>query len=75
MIVYPNPASAHVSIHIPESATGHLLQVFDFTGKEIFSETVKFQNLNLNTENWDPGIYLVKVESCTGNYSSTINKY
>ena len=71
LIVFPNPATSNVTVNIPKPAIGFQLQVFDFTGKEIFSEKVNSMSVNLNTENWQPGIYLIKIE----NYYASLSKY
>jgi len=71
LIVFPNPASSFITVNVPISAFGHQLQVFDFTGREIFSEMVNSMSVNLNTEYWQRGIYFVRVE----NYTASISRY
>jgi hypothetical protein len=73
--VFPNPASSNVTVRVPKSALGYRLQILDFAGKEIFSEVNYLLDVKLNSQNWEPGIYFVRVESAEGNYSTTFTKY
>ncbi len=63
--VYPNPANQFLTID--SYSTGEL-EVFDLHGKQLFSHFIsdKFQ---LNTQDWDNGIYLVQLTAPSGKKS------
>ena len=60
--VYPNPANQFLTID--SYSTGEV-EVFDLHGKQLFSHFIsdKFQ---LNTQDWDNGIYLVQLTAPSG---------
>jgi hypothetical protein len=58
LCLYPNPATADLSIFFPQN--GHLA-VYDTAGKQMFSGNVPFGTTTLNTDNYETGVYLVKV--------------
>ena len=70
---WPNPASKNVTISFPNAVLNCELNVFDFTGRKIFSEKIKTAQVELNTEVWKQGIYFVRVESAEGNFSTSLN--
>jgi type IX secretion system substrate protein len=64
--VYPNPSSNGNTTIIYDSSTPALLQIYDITGKSIFSEKLMNTGLNtytLNTEPFNSGIYIVAMET------------
>jgi hypothetical protein len=56
--LYPNPATDNLSIFFPQS--GHLA-VYDIAGKQMFSGDLPFGTTTLNTDNYENGVYLVKI--------------
>ena len=58
--VYPNPSSGVVNIESTEPIG--IIQVYNLTGKMVFSEQVKSTSLSLNLE---PGMYVLRMRSKT----------
>lgn len=58
-VAYPNPFSTHLNIdHVKP---GDEVVVFGVDGKVLFSTEANNTTVNLNTEDWPNGVYLVKV--------------
>lgn len=60
IVVYPNPARNEINI----SAAGYIteLQIYSVTGKQILNQKCNSVNqIKLNTEDFSPGIYLLRV--------------
>ncbi len=59
-ILYTNPIINLLDIKSPENINS--IAIFDSNGKTLFTQKdIKSQNLTLNTENWNHGIYFVKI--------------
>jgi len=68
LLVFPNPASYDVSVSYDygnDAYTQKELAVFDAMGRKIQSLTPQdiHGSWNLNTANWSPGMYLVRMEA------------
>ena len=66
--IYPNPASSQVTI-----ANGSVIQqmvVTNIIGKEIININPNSENVNLNVENLQKGIYILSIEDINGSVSS-----
>ncbi len=64
--VAPNPFSNVISIQNNGSATGNTsLAVYDVTGRMVYTKSFVSQagTSTINTANWIPGVYLVKIKS------------
>lgn len=72
--VYPNPTSSHVNIELltNEIAT---LEVYDVSGKFLFTEVLTSKTNTINIEKLSSGIYLFKVNSSEGTSTNKIIKY
>ena len=66
--IFPNPANDLVTF-IAESSTIAEVQIFDLTGKMIYSNFSSSSRLEVNTSNYASGTYIVKV--ITENESAT----
>jgi hypothetical protein len=65
---YPNPFSDLLTIDLSGSATRseRQIKIYDITGREVISRTVSGQTtVSVNTENWNSGIYTVRILSET----------
>jgi type IX secretion system substrate protein/carboxypeptidase family protein len=62
--VYPNPASGLLNILVP-FADGDV-QIVDLLGKTVYSEKLTAEKMQINTENFETGIYIIKINSAYG---------
>lgn len=64
----PNPSTGNTRLEIPASfGTNATVLITDISGKKVFSQTAeKNAIIDINTTNWAKGIYLVRVQSATG---------
>ena len=57
----PNPAHDYIKLEMLQTNTEvKNVAVYDLLGRNIFSSTMK-QNLTINTSNWTPALYIIKV--------------
>jgi len=62
--VYPNPSSnGNVNLKVSEELLGKKLTVFDVTGRAIDGTPALTANCELQTANWQTGIYFLQIES------------
>ncbi|MDC3210923.1 tetratricopeptide repeat protein, partial [Saprospiraceae bacterium] len=59
--LFPNPATDRVLISIPD-LIGEYLEVFNNFGQTLFEQNINDTQIELNTRDWNPGIYFVKRE-------------
>ena len=57
--VYPNPARETIMIEIPDNMEKAHLQIIDFSGKEIFKQTVLTNAFRLDVSRFSSGIYFI----------------
>lgn len=64
----PNPSTGNTRLEIPASfGTNATVLITDISGKKVFSQTAeKNAIIDINTADWAKGIYLVRVQSATG---------
>lgn len=64
----PNPSTGNTRLEIPASfGTNATVLITDISGKKVFSQTAeKNAIIDINTTDWAKGIYLVRVQSATG---------
>lgn len=73
MNVYPNPARNTATIEIDGTIeTEAQLNVFDLTGKRVFSDVMNANNYSLSVENYPSGIYFVVVQNGDKNYKQKL---
>ena len=60
--IYPNPAQTQFTIDLKTDASTYLVGIYNMHGKLIFSSKIS-NTLNINTQTWSPGMYVVKVGS------------
>jgi PKD repeat protein len=65
--VYPNPTADNFNVDISSMNQSDFgsINVYDFEGRIIFSDTASAHN-SINTNNWPKGIYLIRVVSENG---------
>ncbi len=57
--VFPNPASSFISVRTKGTFE---VQVKDLTGKNMFSQVDNINELNIQTQDWPAGLYLVHIK-------------
>ena len=68
--IYPNPASNFVNISTKNSETSELV-IKDMAGKVIYTDNFNLK-INVNTENFAKGTYLIDVKNTQGIFSKKI---
>lgn len=64
IILYPNPATAQVTIMLPQNITHVAVSVIDIMGRLIQQQTIKGQNtFTINTQNLAQGVYSVSLQT------------
>ncbi len=67
MSIYPNPASNHMTVQLPASPTGAVVQVYDLNTQQIWGLDVLAnehpQDIIVDTASWPSGWYLLKYRS------------
>ncbi len=68
--ISPNPANDELTVYCPQFEKEKiLLEVFDVTGRRIYSTTPTTATYQLLTANWQNGIYFLKAESITKKFT------
>jgi chitodextrinase len=57
--IYPNPAGAYVTVN--GAVSGGTINIIDANGKTIYQSVAKTDNSKINTSNFKPGLYLIKI--------------
>lgn len=71
--IYPNPADERVIIElIDPSQSIHTLELRDSQGKRLLSSMFNSPSIEINTSNFESGVYFVTLESETGLATKTI---
>ena len=63
-ILYPNPASE--TVNIQSNTIINSIQIINIMGQEVFSSYVNGKKLDINTSNFNVGLYFVKIQTATG---------
>jgi hypothetical protein len=64
LAIYPNPATDHVNIVSAVEITQ--VDLFNQLGQKVYSQTVKDNIFNLNTQGFNTGVYYIKVTTPEG---------
>ncbi len=62
--IYPNPIKDKVTIYLP-NRNGNI-QIINSIGQLIYNKQTDQQNMEINTTEWNKGLYLIKYQSETG---------
>lgn len=71
--IFPNPFNNALTIHFADELPTELT-VFDITGKQVFGEENMKSTTNINSQNWNTGIYIAVLKNKNGVYISRIVK-
>lgn len=72
--IYPNPTSNNVTVELLTNEIS-TLEVYDFSGKFLFTQMLNDKTNTINIENLTSGIYFFKVNSSEGTSTNKIIKY
>ena len=63
--IFPNPITTQLNIRFSDLSSAELVEVYDITGRIVYSNSLvqNITNLIINSENWDKGMYIVKVKT------------
>lgn len=64
--VYPNPATGHVNINLPENISSAALQIVGMNGSVVYSQDVKQNKTSIDIRNIPAGLYTVTVTLADG---------
>jgi hypothetical protein len=66
--LYPNPFNSVINIasNHDNEVVGHILKLYDVSGKLYLTQIIQSQNTILNTSNLTPGMYILKIEGESG---------
>ncbi len=75
MKIYPNPANNIINIDLSENISKNIsLKITDITGKQVFiKEYEKQSKININTDNFNSGLYFINIEDDTHSYTKKIS--
>ena len=61
ILAYPNPATTFWNLEIPNLSADNSLQIFDISGKKVFSLKLKSNSNNIDLNNLKQGIYTYQI--------------
>jgi hypothetical protein len=61
--IYPNPAKNKFKIEIQNTSNTHRIEIFSILGEKVYQNIFKTKFLELNSDRFSRGVYLVKVIS------------
>ncbi len=72
IFLFPNPFNEQITLQLPEAYLEHTTQVYVFNmqGQLVYEQTALQTQLQLNTSQWQPGTYLVKVATSNGQFQT-----
>ena len=59
--VYPNPSGNKIKISVPNHTKETGVSIYNISGSEVFKEQFKSSEIEINTESFQKGVYLIKV--------------
>jgi len=62
--IYPNPVTDHMNITSDVKMTQ--IDIFNQLGQRVYGKVVKDNNFNLNTSDFNAGVYFVRITTDTG---------
>jgi len=63
--IYPNPANDFVNVYANETITE--ISIMDIAGKKLLEENPNSTSVEINTNDLSSGVYLINIETLTGN--------
>ncbi|MFW5708276.1 MAG: T9SS type A sorting domain-containing protein, partial [Bacteroidota bacterium] len=65
LVIFPNPTKSYVHIHASEIVIS--MQISDLRGQQVFSAEPYSTEVQISTESFDAGIYIIHIETSGGN--------
>ena len=71
--IAPNPARDYATINFSKAVDKGTIKVYDITGKQVIKQSLSGTNsYKLNTQSLKGGLYVIKVNTPTGNYNEKL---
>ena len=72
--ITPNPAKDNTTISFSETVEKATIAVYDITGKQVITQSIigSTNSYKLNTQSLKSGLYVIKVNTATGNYNEKL---
>ena len=64
VVVYPNPATDVINIAFPSDISN--VTIINYVGQSVYSSKVNSSNVQINTNNFEAGIYIIRIQTCKG---------
>lgn len=72
--VFPNPVRDILSVVVPNELVGAKLRLYSVTGQEVVEKTLLEPTSQINISSLPSGVYLLKIETASGNFTQSIIK-
>lgn len=70
--VYPNPASEVLILEVPEMSVNNEVQLFDPSGKLVFTGEINSPRFEIDVNRYAPGVYLLRVGGSDREYTQKV---
>lgn len=72
--VYPNPVTDIINIFINTDVNDaqYTITLFDFSGKMVYKKIISDKNLNISTEGFPKGMYLLKISTISNDFTQKV---
>ncbi len=64
LLVYPNPATDVINITSPSDISN--VTIFNYVGQPVYSSNVNSSNVQINSNDFKAGIYIIRIQTCRG---------
>jgi len=64
LVVYPNPANN--LLNIASSSDISNISMYNYVGQTVYTSNVNSSNIQINTNDFEAGIYIIKIQTCRG---------
>ncbi len=72
-IIYPNPSNGNINIRALIDLGDATISIYDINGRKVFNQEVTLQDdVNVNAENLNTGMYIMKIEGVDYNHTAKL---
>jgi len=64
LLVYPNPATDLINIASPSDIIN--VTIYNYVGQTVYSSNVNSSNVQINSNDFKAGIYIIRIQTCRG---------